>query len=101
MDVGAVVLGTRWAARAPIAMFKAHLGFVFAGRLLLLPSLTPQLRLWLKNPEDQELSSHAVWLNYILVQSGMYGAPGQAIWEMAVGGSIGKRLVTRSIPDWR
>ena len=36
MDVGATFLGTRWAARAPIAVFKAHLGFVLAGRLLLL-----------------------------------------------------------------
>lgn len=36
MDVGARFLGTRWAARAPIALFKAHLGFLFAGRLLLL-----------------------------------------------------------------
>lgn len=36
MDVGAKFLGTRWAARAPIAVFKARLGFLFAGRLLLL-----------------------------------------------------------------
>ncbi len=36
MDVGAKFLGTRWAARAPITLFKAHLGFLFAGRLLLL-----------------------------------------------------------------
>ena len=36
MDVGAKFLGTRWAARAPIALFRAHLGFLFAGRLLLL-----------------------------------------------------------------
>ena len=36
MDIGAKFLGTRWAARAPIAVFQAHLGFLFAGRLLLL-----------------------------------------------------------------
>jgi deazaflavin-dependent oxidoreductase (nitroreductase family) len=36
VDVGAKFLGTRWAARAPIAVFKARLGFLFAGRLLLL-----------------------------------------------------------------
>lgn len=37
MDVGAKLLGTRWAARAPIALFKAHLGFPFTGRM---PPLT-------------------------------------------------------------
>jgi deazaflavin-dependent oxidoreductase (nitroreductase family) len=36
VDVGAKFLGTRWAVRAPIALFKAHLGFLFAGRMLLL-----------------------------------------------------------------
>lgn len=36
MDVGAKFLGTRWASRAPIALFKAHLGFLSAGRMLLL-----------------------------------------------------------------
>ena len=36
MNVGAKFLGTRWAARAPIALFKVHLGFLFAGRMLLL-----------------------------------------------------------------
>lgn len=36
MGVGATFLGTRWAARAPIAVFKARLGFLFAGRVLLL-----------------------------------------------------------------
>jgi deazaflavin-dependent oxidoreductase (nitroreductase family) len=32
----AMVLRTRWAVRAPIALFRARLGFLFAGRLLLL-----------------------------------------------------------------
>lgn len=36
MDVGAKFLGTRWAARAPIVLFKARLGFLFADRMLLL-----------------------------------------------------------------
>jgi deazaflavin-dependent oxidoreductase (nitroreductase family) len=32
----ALILRTRWAVRAPIALFRARLGFLFAGRLLLL-----------------------------------------------------------------
>ncbi|GAB0107080.1 nitroreductase family deazaflavin-dependent oxidoreductase [Nocardia sp. JMUB6875] len=35
-DVGAKLLRTRWFVRAPIGLFRARLGFVFGGRLLLL-----------------------------------------------------------------
>ncbi|MFF7943621.1 nitroreductase family deazaflavin-dependent oxidoreductase [Nocardia gamkensis] len=35
-SVGARLLRTRWFVRAPISMFRARLGFLFGGRLLLL-----------------------------------------------------------------
>ncbi|MEU1963207.1 nitroreductase family deazaflavin-dependent oxidoreductase [Nocardia sp. NPDC019255] len=35
-SVGARLLRTRWFVRAPIAVFRARLGFLFGGRLLLL-----------------------------------------------------------------
>ncbi|HEY4152423.1 MAG TPA: nitroreductase family deazaflavin-dependent oxidoreductase [Pseudolysinimonas sp.] len=34
--VGTAVLGTRWLVRAPIVLFRAGLGFLFGGRLMLL-----------------------------------------------------------------
>ncbi|MBX3087066.1 MAG: nitroreductase family deazaflavin-dependent oxidoreductase [Cryobacterium sp.] len=37
--VGARVLRTRWLVRAPIVLFRCHLGFLFVGRLLLLEHL--------------------------------------------------------------
>ena len=36
MNLGARILTTRWAARLPIALFRARLGFLFGGRLLML-----------------------------------------------------------------
>ncbi len=36
MDLGAKFFKTRWAVRAPIGLFKARLGFVFGGRMLML-----------------------------------------------------------------
>ncbi|MEU1985470.1 nitroreductase family deazaflavin-dependent oxidoreductase [Nocardia sp. NPDC019395] len=36
MDLGAKLLRTRWFVRAPIWAFRARLGFLFGGRLLLL-----------------------------------------------------------------
>ncbi|MFE7743139.1 nitroreductase family deazaflavin-dependent oxidoreductase [Nocardia sp. NPDC057455] len=35
-SIGARLLRTRWFVRAPITMFRARLGFLFGGRLLLL-----------------------------------------------------------------
>ncbi|WP_338087588.1 nitroreductase family deazaflavin-dependent oxidoreductase [Nocardia huaxiensis] len=35
-DLGAKLLRTRWFVRAPIGLFRARLGFLFGGRLLLL-----------------------------------------------------------------
>ncbi|MGW4330374.1 nitroreductase family deazaflavin-dependent oxidoreductase [Nocardia sp. NPDC004573] len=35
-SIGARLLRTRWFVRAPIALFRARLGFLFGGRLLLL-----------------------------------------------------------------
>ncbi|WP_349901750.1 nitroreductase family deazaflavin-dependent oxidoreductase [Parafrigoribacterium humi] len=35
-DLAARILTTRWAVRAPIGLFRAGLGFLFAGKLLLL-----------------------------------------------------------------
>lgn len=35
-DLGAKLLRTRWFVRAPIGLFRARLGFVFGGRVLLL-----------------------------------------------------------------
>lgn len=35
-DLGAKLLRTRWFVRAPIALFRARLGFLFGGRVLLL-----------------------------------------------------------------
>ncbi|MFI6867174.1 nitroreductase family deazaflavin-dependent oxidoreductase [Nocardia sp. NPDC050406] len=35
-DLGAKLLRTRWFVRAPIMLFRARLGFVFGGRVLLL-----------------------------------------------------------------
>lgn len=35
-ELGARILRTRWLVRAPIALFRAGLGFLFGGRLLLL-----------------------------------------------------------------
>lgn len=36
MSLSARLLHTRWVVRAPIVVFRAHLGFVFGGRMLLL-----------------------------------------------------------------
>lgn len=36
MSIAARFLTTRWAVRAPIALFRASFGFVFGGRMLLL-----------------------------------------------------------------
>ncbi|GAA1503049.1 deazaflavin-dependent oxidoreductase (nitroreductase family) [Agromyces terreus] len=36
MDLGTAFLTTRWAVRAPIPIFRAGFGFLFAGRMLLL-----------------------------------------------------------------
>ncbi|UGT42093.1 nitroreductase family deazaflavin-dependent oxidoreductase [Nocardia yamanashiensis] len=38
-QLGARLLRTRWFVRAPIGLFRARLGFLFAGRLLLLEHL--------------------------------------------------------------
>ena len=36
MSLGAKMLGTRWVVRAPIWLFRARLGFLFGGRMLML-----------------------------------------------------------------
>lgn len=36
MDLGAKLLTTRWVVRAPIPLFRAGLGFLFGGRLLMI-----------------------------------------------------------------
>jgi deazaflavin-dependent oxidoreductase (nitroreductase family) len=36
MSLGAKMLSTRWMVRAPIGLFKARLGFLFGGRILML-----------------------------------------------------------------
>jgi deazaflavin-dependent oxidoreductase (nitroreductase family) len=36
MDIGARFFKTRWAVRAPIALFRLRLGFLFGGRMLML-----------------------------------------------------------------
>ncbi|MFI1913168.1 nitroreductase family deazaflavin-dependent oxidoreductase [Nocardia sp. NPDC020380] len=45
-DLGAKLLRTRWFMRAPIGLFRARLGFVFGGRLLLLEHLGRKSGQW-------------------------------------------------------
>lgn len=46
MDVAAKALTTRWIVRMPIGVFRAGLGFVFAGRLLMLEHLGRSTGQW-------------------------------------------------------